>query len=80
MGSSLASVINAFETYVGSSAASIAQLIVFLIAGLYLLWTAFQLLGYFRTWVAGSSTFFDMTMYFVRNMILLVIVIAFILQ
>ncbi|MEW8439279.1 MAG: DUF3262 family protein [Candidatus Thiodiazotropha taylori] len=80
MGNSLDSVITAFETYAGSSAVSIAQLIVFLLAGLFFVWTAFQGLGYYRSWVLGSFTFFEMTMYLLRNMILLVIVAAFILQ
>ncbi|MES9941717.1 MAG: DUF3262 family protein [Candidatus Thiodiazotropha sp. 6PLUC2] len=80
MGNTLASVITAFETYAGSSAASIAQYIVFFLASLFFVWTAFQLLGYYRTWVLGSFTFFEMAMYLLRNMILLVIVVAFILQ
>ena len=80
MGGTLASVISAFETSAGASASRIAQYIVVVLAALYLLWTAFQLLGYFRAWVLGNSTFFDMSMYFVRNMILLVIVVAFLLQ
>ncbi|MEW8322475.1 MAG: DUF3262 family protein [Candidatus Thiodiazotropha taylori] len=80
MGNTLASVITAFEAYAGSSAANITQYIVFFLASLFFVWTAFQLLGYYRAWVLGSFTFFEMAMYLLRNMILLVIVVAFILQ
>jgi integrating conjugative element protein (TIGR03758 family) len=77
---SLATVISAFETSVGASAERIAQYIVFFLGVLFLIWTVYQLLGYFRAWAAGSSSFFDMTMYFIRNNVLLIIVVAFLLQ
>lgn len=80
MGSSLASVISAFEAHAGSSAANIAALILWVMTALFFIWTAFQLLGYFKAWFKGNSDFFEMTMYMIRNMILLVIVVAFILQ
>ena len=77
---SLATVISAFETSAGASADRIAQYIVFFLAVLFLIWTAFQLLGYYRAWATGSSKFFDMAMYLIRNMVLLIIVVAFLLQ
>jgi integrating conjugative element protein (TIGR03758 family) len=80
MGSTLAAVITAFETHAGASAANIAQFIVSFLAALFIAWTAYQFLGYYRAWAAGNSSFFDMALYLVRNMILLVIVVSFILQ
>ncbi|MCU7804161.1 MAG: DUF3262 family protein [Candidatus Thiodiazotropha sp. (ex Lucinoma borealis)] len=76
---SLAEIISAFELYAGTEVIRIAALIVRTLGALFLVWAAFQLLGYYRAWAFGNSTFFDMALYWVRTMILLVLVLAYLL-